>query len=70
MNTRSMTKRLYTYTVFIDFDEASNAWKANKKSSGNGCYKYICSQITNSKPCKSESLSGCSFCKIHNKLSI
>lgn len=29
------------YEVNIDFDEASAAWKANKKSLGNGCYKYI-----------------------------
>ena len=29
------------YTVDIDFDEASNAWRANKRSTGNGCFKYI-----------------------------
>jgi hypothetical protein len=29
------------YEVHIDFDEASAAWKANKVSAGNGCYKYI-----------------------------
>jgi hypothetical protein len=27
--------------VNIDFDEASTAWKANKKSKGNGTYRYI-----------------------------
>ena len=31
--------------VNIDFDEASNAWKQNKKYMGNGTYKYICPQI-------------------------
>lgn len=67
MNTRSMSKKV-VYTVCIDFEEASEAWKANKKYSGNGCYKYICSQITKSgNPCKRESLPCCSFCKIHNK---
>ena len=29
------------YAVNIDFDEASNAWKANKRSIGNGSYRYI-----------------------------
>ena len=41
-----MTKRENTeYEVNIDFDEASEAWKANKKSTGGGCYKYICEAI-------------------------
>ena len=30
------------YEVNIDFDEASEAWRQNKKSIGNGSYKYIC----------------------------
>ena len=30
------------YEVNIDFDEASAAWKENKKSIGNGQYKYVC----------------------------
>jgi hypothetical protein len=45
MQTRSQTKHENTipkYEVNIDFDEASSAWKANKKSIGNGQYKYIC----------------------------
>jgi hypothetical protein len=29
------------YEVNIDFDEASEAWRANKKYIGNGSYKYI-----------------------------
>jgi hypothetical protein len=29
------------YEVNIDFDEASREWKKNKKSIGNGEYKYI-----------------------------
>ena len=28
------------YEVNIDFDEASAAWKQNKRSTGNGCYTY------------------------------
>jgi hypothetical protein len=30
-----------SYSVDIDFDEASNAWRANKRSTGNGCFKYV-----------------------------
>jgi len=36
------------YEVEIDFDGASEAWKANKKSIGNGSYKYICTAICKS----------------------
>ena len=43
MNTRSQTKynNSALYEVNIDFDEASEAWRANKKYIGNGSYKYI-----------------------------
>ena len=45
MKTRSQTKKeLKIYEVNIDFDEASNAWAKNKKSIGNGHYKYVCLQ--------------------------
>lgn len=79
MQTRSMTKsanmitnnaniesiHLYMYEL-IDFDEASDCWKSNKKYMGNGQYKYICNQNTNSRnPCKRESLSGYEYCKMH-----
>jgi len=56
------------YSVEIDFDGASEAWKANKKSIGNSSYKYICEAKTSSKnACKRESLKGCHFCKTHEK---
>ena len=44
MLTRSQTifKEL---EVNIDFDDASNAWKQNKKYMGNGTYKYICPNL-------------------------
>ena len=52
----------------VDFDEASRAWKLNKKSTGNGCYKYICTKITKTgKQCKNDSLRNCEFCRFHNK---
>ena len=54
--------------VDIDFDEASRLWKSNKKSTGNGCYKYICIKITKTgKQCKNDSLRNCAFCRFHNK---
>jgi len=68
MNTRSKsTKNLYK--VEIDFDEASNAWKSNKKYIGNGTYKYICCHKTKSgKNCSKTNLSDSNYCIIHNKL--
>lgn len=43
MKTRSQTKKESTVReVNIDFDEASSAWNKNKKSIGNGHYKYVC----------------------------
>lgn len=69
MQTRSQTKResRQIYEVNIDFDEASEAWKANKKSIGNGSYKYICLQKTKQgKSCKREACPQCDYCKIHH----
>ena len=53
--------------VFIDFDEASDAWKSNKKSIGNGHYKYICQVITASKnkQCEKSCYKGTNTCWIH-----
>lgn len=68
MQTRSQTKynRDKIFEVVIDFDEASRIWKSNKKSTGNGCYKYICSKKTKvGNCCKRETLMGCDYCKIH-----
>ena len=61
-------ENIVLYFVEIDFDEASRMWKANKKSIGNGSYKYICSQKTKSgNKCKRESLPGSNYCKQHFK---
>lgn len=82
MNTRSQTKKMnleiviekankinkpvILYKVEIDFDEGIEAWRANKKSIGNGHYKYICCQKTKTgNQCKRESLKFCNHCKIH-----
>ena len=73
MNTRSKTKAnkenepIGLYKVEINFDEAIDAWRANKKCVGNGHYKYICLQKTKTgNQCKRESLKFCDYCKIHS----
>ena len=56
------------YEVVIDFDGASAAWRANKKSAGNGCYKYVCESITKTgKNCTKDCITGSTCCKIHFK---
>jgi hypothetical protein len=80
MNTRSKTNKMNLenenenekmkiplYEVNINFDEASEAWRANKKYIGNGHYKYICCQKTKAgNQCKRESLKFCDYCKMHS----
>jgi hypothetical protein len=68
MKTRSQTKSesRQLFEVNIDFDEASEAWRANKKSIGNGSYKYICAKrCKNNKFCAGKCLSGEDYCKTH-----
>ena len=40
MLTRSQTKKVQ-FAVNIDFDEASRAWRENKKVLKNGCFTYV-----------------------------
>ncbi len=56
------------YEVDIDFDEASEAWKANKISIGNGSYRYACSNKS-AKNCKclKKCMPGEIYCKTHYK---
>jgi hypothetical protein len=55
-----------SYNVNIDFDDASTAWKMNKKYIGNGCYKYVCVKIKkNGQSCKNERLHNCNYCRFH-----
>jgi hypothetical protein len=77
MKTRSQTKKetntvirpLQLYEVNIDFDEASEAWRANKKSIGNGSYKYLCARISkNNNCCSNKCLHGEDYCKTHLKM--
>jgi hypothetical protein len=61
--TQSEPKQLYE--VNIDFDEASQAWHANKKSIGNGHYKYICTFKKNDIKCGKNCYKDLSYCWIH-----
>lgn len=70
MQTRSQTKyeRSALYEDNIDFDGASEAWKSNKKSTGNGSYKYICIVLKpNGEKCSIKCISGEQYCRIHYK---
>jgi hypothetical protein len=70
MNTRSQTKYNNTalYEVNIDFDEASSAWRSNKKLVGNGTFKYICCGLTKTgNKCAREPLVNTEYCKVHTK---
>ena len=73
MKTRSQTKyeseeKPALYEVNIDFDEASAAWKANKKSIGNSMYKYICLKPNkNGVNCGKKCVPGSDYCFVHNK---
>ncbi len=56
------------YIVDIDFDSASKAWKANKKSVGNGVYVYICENVSmKGKKCNKACINNLSFCETHSK---
>ena len=64
MNTRNKSNNFV-----IDFDEASQAWRENKKALSNGMYKYICLKKTsNGDPCKRKPLLSCNLCSIHEKI--
>lgn len=57
------------YEVTIDFDEASEAWRANKRSIGNGHYRYLCSKKNkNNNCCLIKCLHGENYCKTHLKM--
>jgi hypothetical protein len=68
MKTRSQTRyeKSALYDFDFDFDDASIAWKSNKKSLGLGMYKYICPvKSKNGKNCNFKCLAGEIYCKNH-----
>lgn len=73
MKTRSQTnyEKSALYEVNIDFDDASEAWKANKVSIGNGSYKYVCAKFCkNNTCCLFKCLPGENYCKRHYNIII
>lgn len=57
---------LHIYDNDIDFEDASNCWKENKRVLGGGCYKYLCAKIgINNNRCISKCLPGGIYCKTH-----
>jgi hypothetical protein len=67
MNTRNKTRKEIPqlYEVNIDFDDASVAWRSNKKSVGNGCYKYICPAEKNGIKCGKTCYKESEYCWQH-----
>ena len=67
MQTRSQLKSFKNQLEFVfDFDAASESWKANKKSIGNGSYTYVCQKKSiTGKFCIRKCLAGQHFCKSH-----
>jgi hypothetical protein len=67
-NTSKMIKKMEELCdVNIDFDGASEAWKNNKKSIGNGSYKYICLVEKNGKKCGKSCYKELVYCWQHRK---
>lgn len=62
MKTRSQTmyEKSALYTVDIDFDNASKAWRQNKKQDGQGQFKYVCAFVK-----KDGSMCDKQYCKTH-----
>jgi hypothetical protein len=72
MNTRSqirnkVSNEMVQYEVNIDFDEAISAWRTNKKSMGNGQYKYICVAEKDGIKCGKVCYKELSYCWNHKK---
>jgi hypothetical protein len=65
-NMTSDEKVMYEYT--INFDESIAAWNRNKKSMGNGYYKYICvHKKTDDSICGKVCYKELEFCWSHRK---
>jgi hypothetical protein len=59
-----MSKQLYSN--FIDFNEASHAWRSNKIQLKNGNFAYICGHATkNNLFCQRVPKTGRLYCWVH-----
>jgi hypothetical protein len=64
------SKKPVTYSNQIDFDEASRAWRENKKCLKNGRFAYICGKVTKTgNRCERRPKENESFCFQHIPLS-
>jgi hypothetical protein len=55
------------FEVNIDFNDASLAWRANKRSIGGGCYTYKCPHVGNkNRKCRNEPIPSQEYCNKHN----
>jgi len=73
MQTRSQTRfnlnNRPIYEVNIDFDGASEVWKSNKRSVGNGSYRYVCAKKGKyNNCCIAKCLPGEIYCRTHLKM--
>jgi hypothetical protein len=67
INSTNIDKPLYE--VNIDFDDASNHWRENKKSIGNGCFVYRCARLgIHNNRCILRCLPGEDYCATHLKM--
>ena len=65
---RIRSQRPPQFSNIIDFDEASREWRRNKKETGQGKFKYICTGRTqNGNLCKNSVKSGDKYCWRHKK---
>lgn len=68
-NTTTNTTHPTLFSVEIDFDDAHDAWMANKKRKANGDYAYLCSApLKTGKTCKrycSDKIGLYSGCRTH-----
>ena len=68
MKTRSQsTNKIQEFEVNIDFDDAIKEWRSNKKSIGNGSYKYICPVTKNGLNCGKSCYKELVYCWQHRK---
>ena len=60
-----MKTRSQTNNIDIDFDEASKAWRQNKKEVGQGHFKYVCIKQTDGVNCGKACYKNIQYCWSH-----
>ena len=68
---KNKQSKVHNFIETYSFDDASDAWNANKKKIGQGCYKYICGYIKhNGNKCNKVRYKDYTYCNFHYKCSI